>query len=125
MIHLNKLSSKQLLSLFKNKSINNLYNKKVTYFFNGQKREISALYKNIPISVLDPIGSSTIDETYDKMAKNIEIVSNNIGKPLTLAEKIVYGHLDDPLTVPFRGETYLRLRPDPVSYTHLTLPTKA
>eukprot|EP01098_Paradermamoeba_levis_P003393 TRINITY_DN1552_c0_g1_i3.p1 TRINITY_DN1552_c0_g1~~TRINITY_DN1552_c0_g1_i3.p1 ORF type:complete len:233 (-),score=80.84 TRINITY_DN1552_c0_g1_i3:120-767(-) len=40
--------------------------------------------------------------------------------PLTLAEKIVYGHLDDPSTQVKRGQTYLRLRPDRVAMQDAT-----
>ena len=37
-------------------------------------------------------------------------------KPLTLSEKIVYGHLDDPYNQDIqRGKSYLRLRPDRVA----------
>jgi len=34
-------------------------------------------------------------------------------RPLTLSEKIVYGHLDDPYNQDLvRGTSYLKLRPD-------------
>jgi hypothetical protein len=33
---------------------------------------------------------------YDKLQVNIEIVKKRLNRPLTLSEKIVYGHLDDP-----------------------------
>ena len=42
------------------------------------------------------------------------------GKPLTLAEKILYGHLDDDGVVPERGVTYLKLRPDRVAMQDAT-----
>lgn len=39
-----------------------------------------------------------------------------MNRPLCLAEKIVYGHLDDPNgPVPVRGETFLKLRPERVA----------
>ncbi len=63
-----------------------------------------------PLSVLDPKGSATIEDTYAKMAKNLKKVKEHTPK-LTLAEKIIYGHLDDPKQVPVRGKTYLNLRP--------------
>ena len=44
----------------------------------------------------------------------------NLDRPLTLAEKIVYGHLDDSEQVPVRGETYLKLRPDRVAMQDAT-----
>ena len=47
--------------------------------------------------------------------ERFQIVRSKLGsRPLTLAEKIVYSHLDDPSTVASvkRGESYLKLRPD-------------
>ncbi|CAG8505661.1 3885_t:CDS:2 [Ambispora gerdemannii] len=39
-----------------------------------------------------------------------------LGHPLTLSEKIVYGHLDDPVNQEIiRGKSYLNLRPDRVA----------
>jgi len=81
---------------------------------------VRSLSTTTPLSVLDPKGSSTIEETYGKMADNLDVVSKNLGKPLTLAEKIIYGHLDDPTTKPVRGETYLKLRPDRVAMQDAT-----
>ena len=43
-----------------------------------------------------------------------------LNKPLTLAEKIIYGHLDDPSVKPVRGQTYLKLRPDRVAMQDAT-----
>ena len=46
----------------------------------------------------------------------IKIVKGRLGTPLTLAEKIVYGHLDDPKNQDIkRGGSYLMLRPDRVA----------
>ncbi|KAL4833658.1 hypothetical protein H8958_003770 [Nasalis larvatus] len=33
---------------------------------------------------------------YDLLEKNINIVRKRLNRPLTLSEKIMYGHLDDP-----------------------------
>ncbi len=42
-------------------------------------------------------------------------------QPLTLSEKIVYGHLDSPKTQDLvRGESYLNLRPDRVAMQDAT-----
>lgn len=44
-----------------------------------------------------------------------------MNRPLTLSEKIVYGHLDDPANQEIeRGKTYLRLRPDRVAMQDAT-----
>lgn len=46
---------------------------------------------------------------------------NRLDRPLTLSEKIVYGHLDDPVNQAIeRGKTYLRLRPDRVAMQDAT-----
>lgn len=44
-----------------------------------------------------------------------------LNRPLTLSEKVVYGHLDDPAHQEIeRGKTYLRLRPDRVAMQDAT-----
>ncbi|XP_073448620.1 aconitate hydratase, mitochondrial [Aquarana catesbeiana] len=59
--------------------------------------------------------------SYEKVEKNIDIVRKRLDRPLTLSEKIVYGHLDDPVKQDIvRGKTYLRLRPDRVAMQDAT-----
>lgn len=71
--------------------------------------------------MLDPPGSPTIEQAYARIEETLHTVSRNLGsRPLTLAEKIVYGHLDDPNQMPVRGETYLKLRPDRVAMQDAT-----
>jgi aconitate hydratase len=65
---------------------------------------------------------NTIDSTpefvadvYRKMAQRLELVRPRLNRPLTLADKVILGHLDDPETSELvRGQTYLQLRPDRV-----------
>ncbi|TRZ02270.1 hypothetical protein DNTS_034041, partial [Danionella cerebrum] len=58
---------------------------------------------------------------YDKLRSNVDIVRKRLNRPLTLSEKIVYGHLDDPAGQDIaRGRTYLRLRPDRVAMQDAT-----
>uniref|UniRef100_A0A7I2V5W7 Aconitase 2 n=1 Tax=Homo sapiens TaxID=9606 RepID=A0A7I2V5W7_HUMAN len=58
---------------------------------------------------------------YDLLEKNINIVRKRLNRPLTLSEKIVYGHLDDPASQEIeRGKSYLRLRPDRVAMQDAT-----
>uniref|UniRef100_A0A8C5F7W1 Aconitase 2, mitochondrial n=1 Tax=Gadus morhua TaxID=8049 RepID=A0A8C5F7W1_GADMO len=58
---------------------------------------------------------------YEKLQSNIDIVRKRLNRPLTLSEKIVYGHLDDPHNQDIdRGRTYLRLRPDRVAMQDAT-----
>lgn len=58
------------------------------------------------------------------VAKKVAIAdtpSNRLNRPLTLAEKIVYGHLDNPHEQDIeRGVSYLKLRPD-VSGARITV----
>ena len=54
---------------------------------------------------------------YGTLARNLEIVRRRLQRPLTLAEKVLLGHLDDPENqemVP--GKSYLFLRPDRVVF---------
>lgn len=58
---------------------------------------------------------------YEKLQKNLEIVKKRLNRPLTLSEKILYGHLDDPANQDIqRGTSYLRLRPDRVAMQDAT-----
>jgi aconitate hydratase len=54
---------------------------------------------------------------YATMTRNLAVVRRRLGKPLTLADKIVLGHLDDPEHQELEpGESYLLLRPDRVVF---------
>jgi aconitate hydratase A / 2-methylisocitrate dehydratase len=56
-----------------------------------------------------------VSEVYRKMEQRLEIVRPRLNRPLTLADKVILGHLDDPETTELeRGQTYLQLRPDRV-----------
>jgi len=58
---------------------------------------------------------------YDKLSHNVKIVKDRLGRSLTLSEKILYGHLDDPKNQDIaRGESYLKLRPDRVAMQDAT-----
>merc|ERR1712180_505325 len=58
---------------------------------------------------------------YEKLVKNLEVVKGRLNRPLTLSEKILYSHLDEPATQDIvRGESYLRLRPDRVAMQDAT-----
>lgn len=53
---------------------------------------------------------------YKRIEDNLNIIRKRIPGPLTLAEKIVYGHLEDAKNQDIvRGKSYLRLRPDRVA----------
>eukprot|EP00096_Caligus_rogercresseyi_P000096 TRINITY_DN1022_c0_g1_i1.p1 TRINITY_DN1022_c0_g1~~TRINITY_DN1022_c0_g1_i1.p1 ORF type:complete len:790 (-),score=271.94 TRINITY_DN1022_c0_g1_i1:515-2884(-) len=58
---------------------------------------------------------------YEKLVQRLEIVKDRLGRPLTLSEKVLYSHLDDPKNQDIvRGESYLRLRPDRVAMQDAT-----
>ncbi|ODV92562.1 hypothetical protein CANCADRAFT_88989 [Tortispora caseinolytica NRRL Y-17796] len=53
---------------------------------------------------------------YKKDLERVNIVRDRLKRPLTYAEKILYGHLDDPHGQEIeRGKSYLKLRPDRVA----------
>ena len=52
---------------------------------------------------------------YEKLAVNLEKYRKSSPGKLTLAEKILYAHLDNPTQKIVRGKTYLNLRPDRVA----------
>lgn len=57
----------------------------------------------------------------DKFVERLSIVQKRLNRPLTLAEKILYGHLDDPHNQDIvRGQSYLKLRPDRVAMQDAT-----
>ncbi|MGB0653634.1 MAG: aconitate hydratase [Thermoplasmatota archaeon] len=59
--------------------------------------------------------------TYAKMQERLKVVRERLGRPLTLAEKILYGHLDDPANADLtRGKAYLDLRPDRITMQDAT-----
>jgi aconitate hydratase len=56
-------------------------------------------------------------KVYETMAKNLKVVRRRLGKPLTLADKVLLGHLDDPESQDMQpGKSYLFLRPDRVVF---------
>lgn len=58
---------------------------------------------------------------YDKQEHVLKIVRDRLGRPLTLSEKVLYSHLDDPKNeVIERGTSYLKLRPDRVAMQDAT-----
>lgn len=54
---------------------------------------------------------------YATMERNIAVIRRRSGKPLTLADKVLLGHLDDPEHQEIEpGRSYLALRPDRVVF---------
>ena len=72
---------------------------------------------------MDRIGSTPefVAEAYRKMEQRLQTVRDRLGRPLTLADKIVLSHLDDPAGSELApGESYLLLRPDRVAHQDVT-----
>ena len=62
-----------------------------------------------------------VENAYKKMEKSLEVVRKRLGRPMTLAEKVLLGHLHDPATADLRpGESYLQLNPDRVALQDAT-----
>src|SRR5574337_1802262 len=58
-----------------------------------------------------------VAKVYETMARNLETVRRRLGRPLTLADKVLLGHLDDPAHQEMEpGKSYLLLRPDRVIF---------
>lgn len=62
-----------------------------------------------------------VNKTYEMLKKNLPILRKRLGKPLSLAEKVLLGHLDDPEKQELKaGTSILRLRPDRVTMQDAT-----
>ena len=62
-----------------------------------------------------------VQQTYKTTAQRLAVIKKRLGRPMTLAEKILFGHLDDPESQDLtRGESFLLLRPDRVAMQDAT-----
>jgi aconitate hydratase len=62
-----------------------------------------------------------VSAVYDRMARSLAVVRRRLSRPLTLAEKVMFGHLDDPAQSDLAaGVSYLMLRPDRVAMQDAT-----
>lgn len=62
-----------------------------------------------------------VKSVYDTTRRRLETTRKRLGQPLTLAEKIVFGHLADPENEDLeRGEAYIQLQPDRVAMQDAT-----
>lgn len=84
----------------------------------GMYSIINRRMANVAMSVHEP--ETTMP--YQRIDEKLQVVRKLRSDPLTLAEKIVYGHLDNPEDAASitRGETYLKLRPDRVAMQDAT-----
>lgn len=62
-----------------------------------------------------------VRQVYASSRQRLAVVRKRLGRPLTLAEKILFGHLDDPEHQHLEpGKAYLALRPDRVAMQDAT-----
>jgi aconitate hydratase len=54
---------------------------------------------------------------YETLASKLDVVRHRVRRPLTLAEKVLFGHLNDPASEELEpGKSTLALRPDRVVF---------
>jgi len=62
-----------------------------------------------------------VQNLYRKMEERLSVVRGRLGRPLTYAEKVLFGHLDDPKSQDLTaGQSILALRPDRVAMQDAT-----
>ncbi len=61
-----------------------------------------------------------VKDAYARFEAHVDVARTRLGRPLTLAEKILIAHLDDPSAAFERGITYNDLRPDRVAMQDAT-----
>ena len=67
---------------------------------------------------MPPVDSTPhmVEESYRKTERNLQVVRSRLGRPLSLAEKILYGHVTDPAGQDLTSaDSYLYLNPDRVA----------
>ncbi|GAX84135.1 hypothetical protein CEUSTIGMA_g11558.t1 [Chlamydomonas eustigma] len=75
--------------------------------------------EKVPMSKFE--SEEHLNDRYKAIEDRLAVVRKRLNQPLTLAEKVVYGHLDDPGHQEMkRGVSYLRLRPDRVAMQDAT-----
>src|SRR5262249_20679799 len=63
------------------------------------------------------VTAEAAETLYTAMERKLAVVRRRLGTPLTLADKVLAGHLDDPETAELApGRSYLALRPDRVVF---------
>ena len=62
-----------------------------------------------------------VQKVYDTTRKRLEIIRRRFNQPLTLTEKVLFGHLADPENETLeRGKAYIQLQPDRVAMQDAT-----
>jgi aconitate hydratase len=77
-------------------------------------RPVSPYERRIAMDTTAPT-TAEVERLYDRMSRRLEIARRRRASPLTLSEKLLFAHLDEPATQELApGASYLRLRPDRV-----------
>lgn len=77
----------------------------------------TATASKVAMSKFDP----NVYLPYEKLSATLATVQKRLNRPLTLSEKVLYSHIDEPAKQEVkRGESYLRLRPDRVAMQDAT-----
>ena len=62
-----------------------------------------------------------VESVYKKTEENLAIIKKRLGRPLTFAEKIIYGHLDDAENAELNaGTSYIKVRPNRIALQDAT-----
>ncbi|MEE8508897.1 MAG: aconitase family protein, partial [Myxococcota bacterium] len=63
----------------------------------------------------------SVEAIYEKLRRNLAVIRERLGRPLSYAEKVLLGHLANPSEQPLEpGKSYLELRPDRVAMQDAT-----
>jgi aconitate hydratase len=68
----------------------------------------------------DQFNTFVSEDLFHRYLSNLEKFRKHHQEPLTLGEKILYSHLDDPSSPAVRGKSYLKLRPDRIAMQDAT-----
>src|SRR4051795_5866246 len=73
------------------------------------------------MAVTASIPIALVEEVYGRLAQRSDVARRRLGRPVTLAEKILFNHLADPEGQPLeRGRSYSELYPDRVAMQDAT-----
>lgn len=79
-------------------------------------RPVLVTHRHLTVS-----GWAPDNKWYENRKNILSTVKKRLNRPLTLSEKVLYGHLDDPASQAIeRGESYLKLRPDHIGMQDAT-----
>lgn len=92
------------------------------------KKAVKAVKARKKASAAAPVKRSKIEttpemvsKTYSTIRENLKVLRSRLNRPMTLAEKILFGHLQDAKTQDLtRGESFLLLHPDRVAMQDAT-----